>query len=673
MPKGGRDGGRQARRRRLYKSIMAARASLLDYSPYVANHAPPPAPERLPPPASVLEALLQAVKQTRREGEFGIEKLSCLDVDGAIAELEGRTLLEEAVRRGHSGVVNQLMRAGVDPTWRVDAPPPDEALAARLDATRLVVANAGDAQMSFHIMEIIDARLRWRSLEDRDALGACVFCGAEKPKAGVAYRCKKHVACEACCWNNCGASKLDMTLAPRRRLMLAQKVWVGCPCCPRAASARNLADVPPDAATLMPHFDANDDNNNHEEEESLPPEEIARRSRARYDVVNETPRAKEKLHFTALPHHLAQRQHLGLTRAHRDERMFDAASTGDVYRLAALIEVGCDICCRDDAGRTPLLIAAAYDHADAVRLLLRCGAQLDEVDNGGHAARDAASSRSASQALAVIDEWTGHLSAEQWSSRSKTSASTAGVAEPRGAAEACQRALSRLEPGRSTSSAIRLLNTPVDSLAYPTYEVDGIFDEAFLAALEAMGNSLPRHCARLEGRGRGSGNTDAIRISYFDATGIVSRGIASALAGARAMDPKFPLSAVQPNVKFLVYECDGGKLVPHTDLSKTCDETGMHTTHTLIIYLTGGPNSGGETVMLKKLPKVHEFNEETAPATNAGELHRLYRSACTSCCEGTYDEAMPRRGRLFVFPHDAPHLAMPVLKAPKLILRAEAY
>ena len=87
----------------------------------------------------------------------------------------------------------------------------------------------------------------------------------------------------------------------------------------------------------------------------------------------------------------------------------------------------------------------------------------------------------------------------------------------------------------------------------------------------------------------------------------------------------------------------GGGLPPHTDLART-DARGRTSKHTFILYLTDC-HTGGTTVLLDRLPQ---------PCTPI---------ACVT----------PKRGRLFVFPHLCPHMAVAVdtPELPKIILRGE--
>ena len=127
-------------------------------------------------------------------------------------------------------------------------------------------------------------------------------------------------------------------------------MWVRCPECAPGTSARRPEDVPPDAATLLPSFGEGDDG-------ELSPDDVRQRSLARYRSIDPQ-KAPNIDHFHAMPHHIAARSHIGITTAQRDSRMFEAATLGDAHRLCALVEAGCDVRCRDDAGRTPLLVAS---------------------------------------------------------------------------------------------------------------------------------------------------------------------------------------------------------------------------------------------------------------------------------------------------------------------------
>jgi uncharacterized protein len=64
-----------------------------------------------------------------------------------------------------------------------------------------------------------------------------------------------------------------------------------------------------------------------------------------------------------------------------DTRLHEAAATGDVRRIRALIAEGADVDARDRHGRTPILVATMARQADAVRALIEAEADVDIRDD----------------------------------------------------------------------------------------------------------------------------------------------------------------------------------------------------------------------------------------------------------------------------------------------------
>ena len=64
-----------------------------------------------------------------------------------------------------------------------------------------------------------------------------------------------------------------------------------------------------------------------------------------------------------------------------DERLHQAAATGDLTGIRAAIAAGADLDARDPAGRTPLMVATRARQTDAVRVLLEAEADVDLRDD----------------------------------------------------------------------------------------------------------------------------------------------------------------------------------------------------------------------------------------------------------------------------------------------------
>ena len=73
--------------------------------------------------------------------------------------------------------------------------------------------------------------------------------------------------------------------------------------------------------------------------------------------------------------------------------LIEAAQSGDLPVLSAMIDSGMNVNATDDGGRTPLMHAAAGGHLDAVFALLNAGANASLRDNARRAARDYALAR----------------------------------------------------------------------------------------------------------------------------------------------------------------------------------------------------------------------------------------------------------------------------------------
>jgi hypothetical protein len=146
-------------------------------------------------------------------------------------------------------------------------------------------------------------------------------------------------------------------------------------------------------------------------------------------------------------------------------------------------------------------------------------------------------------------------------------------------------------------------------------------------------------------------------------------------------------------IRILEYDQSGIGLAPHTDGTKVCDTTHRKSTHTLLFYLCDC-NIGGETVIMdsshdgwSKQSKVIVPPDRiyqlpislntTDPSSNNTNIqhHSYYHQSLdvsygctmTHVCLGI----SPKRGRIFVFPHEWPHAGAICTSIPKIMLRAE--
>lgn len=87
----------------------------------------------------------------------------------------------------------------------------------------------------------------------------------------------------------------------------------------------------------------------------------------------------------------------------REQEACDAAATGDLGRLRALIRDGLSPSIRGDSVQTPLHLAAAGDHADVVRYLLGAGADPSAMDRWGQTPLEAARRSGAAAAIAILE------------------------------------------------------------------------------------------------------------------------------------------------------------------------------------------------------------------------------------------------------------------------------
>ncbi|KAG7356860.1 2(OG)-Fe(II) oxygenase superfamily protein [Nitzschia inconspicua] len=140
----------------------------------------------------------------------------------------------------------------------------------------------------------------------------------------------------------------------------------------------------------------------------------------------------------------------------------------------------------------------------------------------------------------------------------------------------------------------------------------------------------------------------------------VERPIASLLEGT--LEQYLPVSSTNNDSltcrifryqRFIEYTKSGLNLAPHSDGTKICDDTGLASTHTMLLYLTDC-EEGGETMLLHSI----------TPSVKGGNAHPFSKDNLTFATQ-------PKRGRILLFPHATPHAGASVVSIPKICLRAE--
>jgi hypothetical protein len=85
-----------------------------------------------------------------------------------------------------------------------------------------------------------------------------------------------------------------------------------------------------------------------------------------------------------------------------------AVTQGDVAQATSLLDQGAVIDARDEAGRTPLMLAVTQDQREIVRLLLARGADPNAADNTGHTPLQQATKRNLQDVAALLEQAGAH-------------------------------------------------------------------------------------------------------------------------------------------------------------------------------------------------------------------------------------------------------------------------
>ncbi|CAK9045311.1 unnamed protein product [Durusdinium trenchii] len=205
----------------------------------------------------------------------------------------------------------------------------------------------------------------------------------------------------------------------------------------------------------------------------------------------------------------------------------------------------------------------------------------------------------------------------------------------------------RRTPSTSTaateaSCALTVIPRQCEHPGAGTTVVDDAVAEEILERLDELWRRLP-----LAPKEKAS-PTD--RCYFDDVSGWLTGALDRAISVAALPDASSAVS----RVRFLIYPEPGGCLPAHVDLPRT-DKKGLRTTYTFLLYLSDC-SSGGETTFLEALESDREL--AASGGVMPGERRTLARVS-------------PRRNRLLLMPHACPHLAAPIIHAPKVLVRGE--
>lgn len=326
--------------------------------------------------------------------------------------------------------------------------------------------------------------------------------------------------------------------------------------------------------------------------------------------------------FMAMPYSQQVKYYLGITQSQRINEAFKAVAHNDLLRLKALVNAGVDIDAQNEYGQTALFLACwkGFDKIAEYLISIRADQNIsDNLQNLPIAASKVSRNLKILRLFNVIEL-----------------EDIAGT---------------RIVPATQDS---HLDHIPLVSLQSITgwnlsFTIDGYLDDEYMSYLTSISELLPiapreKECS-----------SDRAYLCDIDTT--MTAPLEAAINYAvMNIDPEYGndkefIVKVFPQMKFLIYREPKGSLAPHVDLSKNCEDfpnySALHSTHTLILYLTDC-EIGGNTTLLNSVKK-----------------------ECFG--DNVIRTVQPKRGRLLVFPHLCPHAGAPVESVPKILLRGEVY
>ena len=623
---------------------------------------------------------------------FGLAKLRKLDVDVLFEEGNHKsTLLQYASKQNRDKIVINLLRANANPLIRTknnlftSHSLEPEQRQQFLKKIGCFLSSLNLRYLTYILHQVVgirkNGRDRFAGSLDGTTKFTCSGCKniCEPDDACILNDCERHVICEYCLWQRLLKSNPMNDIEPLSV----------CPLCDHDKGGSILRSI--DAMT------------NDICSKKLFSTSIEESKRSFYRLPADKLSLKENIAIRkskqntnkGMQKSTLRKLLIGETQKKRSEMYFEAIDTGNFLRLLHILNRGIDIDIVDENGESGLLKAAFHlprELVEAVlennqgrlfsaislllanvidigevhqklnflytlQVLLAFGANCDIRSNFGIRTMDCAS---------MLDMKLSQTTMQQMLYNGAEEIDISAVVSDLHGTSSCNISLPSNHPAKNLS-----------------FIIDKAFSEVFLSRLVDLYESMPLENQDRRDQEKKRYSDTCARRKFFRERGAmwISRTIEYVLAQLKSSsvernlnlprhESKLPCCCF-PRMRFLNYQKPGGMMKPHVDLSKShlfrkeealmlsCDRQSMvvESTFTFILYLTDC-SDGGETVFLRRLGDKKSSRD---PKIGVDEDS-----------SNIISRVSPKRGRLLIFPHEAPHAGAPVgREVPKLFLRGE--
>ena len=479
---------------------------------------------------------------------------------------------------------------------------------------------------AYLVKAVAEMRMQgWNRCAKRTEHDVCCLCHHDQSSATLlpllcfGGGCR-HTFCELCLWDDM-IGNLDERLSGDVVL---------CPVCSDPYMQNDCTVSASDRAEMLPSDRLC---LSLERYNALPVDTKALRSLAREKKITRRKTKKNTIHSNWLD---ATMLTLGSSQEVRRDRYYRFVIAGDVHSVRCVLEAGVDVNMTNEYHQTALYLACWRGHVDIIHLLLSWGADPSIQANGGMSCYNTLKANKVDN-LDLLSPFGARWESDLTKSPSlKDRLLLAGNGSER--------------PGNNPAPNLTILIDfdSVKDFARGAFCVDNVLPEAVLSKIDELFHSLPVDVSDKAIKQKKA--KPCSKRSYFcDAEGTLREALEGAMVSVLkgVAISTCPCNAIVfAQMRFLNYDEPSCGLAPHTDLSRTDPVSSQRSTHTFILYLTDAAShglNGGETALL-------------ASHTSGDTLAKV----------------VPKRGRLFLFPHTCLHEGCEVISPPKIILRGEA-